>query len=215
MQSAALVNASLANKDNGDEGYYSGTSQTPHAIHLTSGAPFPPSQVYPWLPPSSDSNVIALRESHIPNSPSIGTTHGPSVDFDLSNYVQSSRVLQATPHMEISLFSAHVLSKPASAAYRILSFEMYQELRVTIQHTYILLEVQPPNGPIFFLRLNRAAGRDRTLWLRFRSMSSKFPAEDCVRVKLIIMFRAFIESSVFYHLIGHYIVERSKRTHSP
>ncbi|KAF9519264.1 hypothetical protein BS47DRAFT_1388383 [Hydnum rufescens UP504] len=99
---------------------------------------------------------------------------------NLSDYAQTSRNLQAVPNMSIIHFCEHVLSTPASAEYKIFSLGMYQEVRFTIKHTYILLGVQPSHGQLFYLRLNRAAGRDCNPWLRFRSVSSKFPPEDRV-----------------------------------
>jgi len=105
---------------------------------------------------------------------------GPSQT--LSDSIQNSRHLEATSSMTISRFYQHVLSRRASASAvdKICFLGMYQEVRFTIKHTYILLGVQPSHGQLFFLRLDRAAGQDRNLWLRLRSVSSKFPPNDRV-----------------------------------
>ncbi|KAF9519268.1 hypothetical protein BS47DRAFT_84908 [Hydnum rufescens UP504] len=115
----------------------------------------------------------------LPDDPSVGETmDGPSQT--LSDYIQNSRHLEATSSMTISRFYQHVLSRRASASAvdKICFLGMYQEVRFTIKHTYILLGVQPSHGQLFFLRLDRAAGQDRNLWLRLRSVSSKFPPND-------------------------------------
>ena len=211
MPSAALIRTTSTHYDNDDAYKYNpGTSHAPRAVHLVPAPPFPPFPVYPRFPHVPD-NILSSQElvtSSVPNSLHARTTiHGPSFDPNLSDYVQSSRVFKATPHMEISCFSEHILSKPETAAYNIISFGMYQESRITIEHTYILLGVQPTHGPSFFIRLNRAAGRDRTLWLRLRSMSSKFPAEDCVSARFTLPSRKLFSGSLLYNDSGYNIVE--------
>jgi hypothetical protein len=156
-------------------------------------------QIVPLLP-------IPPSDDILPDDPSVGETmDGPSQN--LSDYVQNSRHLEATSSMTISGFCRHVLSTRASAADKICSLWMYQELRFTIKHTYILLGVQPSHGQLFYLRLDRAAGQDRTLWRRLRSVSSKFPPNDRVRARLSIRSFSAPRCSRRYHLSGPYIVQ--------
>jgi hypothetical protein len=166
-------------------------------MHPTQVRPFQ-FPIVPLLPIPASNNIPS-------DDPPTGETMDESSSQSLSNYAQNSSNLQAIPNMEIVHFCAHVLSTPASAAYRIFSLGMYQEVRFTIRHTYLLLGVQPSHGQLFFLRLNRAAGRDRNLWLRLRSVSSKFPANDRVRARPIILSRSVSRYSARYHLSGRHL----------
>jgi len=79
----------------------------------------------------------------------------------------------------------HIKANPSSSAAHMGDLIWYKELE-GVQHEFLVIEVQDGKGGVLWVRLERAAKRNYSkgrsllerLWMRSRSISSVFPAND-------------------------------------